>query len=112
MKRSHYVLLVTLLGLLCAAFSLPAFALDLQSARTQGLVAEKQDGYVKAIKGGSAAEQLAADVNERRKREYLKISKDKGQAPDVVAKLAAEQIIGQLPPGALYEGDDGAWKTR
>lgn len=98
---------------LCAVFFLlvmPAYAMDLQEARVKGVVGERLDGYVEAL--DSSAQSLAGDVNAKRRAEYNKISQQNGQPVDVVAKIAAERIIGGLPSGAKYQGADGSWKTR
>lgn len=100
---------LALMGLLAAT---PAFALDLHSARAQGLVGEKSDGYVAALQQNAEVNALVADVNGKRKAEYARISKEKGQPVDVVAKLAAEEIIGNLSPGSPYQTPDGSWKKR
>ncbi|MCE3233274.1 MAG: hypothetical protein K0R98_1531 [Rickettsiaceae bacterium] len=69
-----------------------AFALDLQQARSEGLIKENPDGYISAAKSSPEVQELVKDVNEKRKAEYTRISKENGQPVDVVAKLAAEQI--------------------
>ncbi len=85
----------------------PAFALDLQAARMQGLVGEQNTGYAKALKPEAAS--LVAEVNAKRKAEYQRISAQNGQPVDVVAGLAAEQIISKLPSGVAYQDASGNW---
>jgi uncharacterized protein len=97
------------LALLAAS---PALALDLHGARDAGIIGEKNDGYVVVLKKNAEAEALAADINARRKAEYTRISKENKQPVDVVAKLAAQQIIEGLGAGAPYQAADGSWKTR
>jgi len=104
--------LLALLTILCALVALPAFALELHQARASGMVGEKLDGYVTALKASPEVTALVADVNAKRSQEYARISKENGQPIDVVAKLAAEQIIIKLEPGSPYQGTDGRWKTR
>jgi uncharacterized protein YdbL (DUF1318 family) len=87
MHRSRTLLVVA--ALLMAS---PAFALDLQSARAQGLVAETPEGYVKAVDGSSAVKALVSEVNAKRRAEYERISKENGQPVDVVGRLAAPEI--------------------
>ena len=99
-----------ILTVLLVLFSFPAMAMDLQSARAQGLVGEGRDGYVVALDG--SAQSLASDVNAKRKAEYARISKENGQPVDVVAKIAAESIIEGLPAGAKYQDSSGNWKAR
>lgn len=104
---------VRILPIVAAALiAMPALALDLQQARTQGLVGEKTDGYVTAIKPSAEVNSLVSSVNAKRRTEYTKISKQNGQTADVVGKLAAPQILENLPSGSQYQDASGAWKTR
>lgn len=97
------------LALSILVFSSPAFALDLNEARAQGIVGEQRDGYVAVIKPSAEAQALANEINARRKEEYARISKANGQAVNVVATLAAQQIIQKLSTGSLYQDSNGAW---
>lgn len=90
----------------------PAFALDLQSARSSGILGEQNDGYVAVLKSSAEANKLAAEVNAGRKAEYARISKENGQPVDVVAKVAAEAIINKIGAGSSYQGNDGRWRTK
>ena len=82
-----------LLTLTAIAFvSFPAFALDLHSARSTGMVGELSTGYVKAVKPSAEVDALVASVNAKRRAEYERISKQNGQPVDVVGKLAAPEI--------------------
>lgn len=92
--------------------SAPAFALDLHQARNAGIVGEKLDGYVAVLKPTLEAEALVSEVNQKRQQEYARISQQNSQPVDVVAKLAAQQIIIGLAPGAYYQDADGIWKKR
>ncbi|MDD3370385.1 MAG: YdbL family protein [Alphaproteobacteria bacterium] len=107
--KSKLFVLGTLAAFLAAS---PALALDLHGARGSGLVGEKADGYVTALKPSAEVSALVSDVNAKRKNEYARISKQNGQPIDVVAKLAAQQIVGNLAPGSKYQGTDGSWKTK
>lgn len=104
--------LLSMLVLMGTLAALPAFALDLHQARGAGQVGEKADGYVTALSSTAEVKALVADVNAKRSVEYTRISKENGQPVDVVAKLAAQQIITNLKAGESYQGTDGAWKKR
>jgi uncharacterized protein YdbL (DUF1318 family) len=108
MKHTNTVILATIAVL----WALPVLALDLQTARGQGLVGEKTDGYVAAVKSTADTEALVDEVNAKRKVEYARISKENGQPVDVVGKVAAEQVISNLPKGAMYQDASGNWKSR
>ena len=89
-----------------------AFAMDLHQARSTGHIGEKLDGYVIALKPSAEVNAIVSEVNAKRRLEYARISKQNGQPVDVVAKLAAAQIISGLDAGSQYQGSDGSWKTR
>ena len=93
-------------------FATPAFALELGDARAQGLVGETQAGYVARISGGAEVATLVADVNAKRRAEYERISAENGQGVDVVAKVAAGEIINNLPAGAKYKDNKGKWAVK
>lgn len=104
--------LLTILSLVGVLAGFPAFAADLHQARSSGLVGEKLDGYVTTLKQTPEISALVADVNAKRQQEYARISQQKGQPVDVVAKLAAQEIINKLEPGSSYQAADGSWKKR
>ena len=92
-------------------FASPAYALDLHSARTSGLVGEGLDGYVVARKDTAEVKALVSEVNTKRRQAYARISAENKQPVDIVAKLAAEQIINGLDSGVYYQ-TPGGWKQR
>lgn len=104
--------LFTLMGAVMIMFMGTAFAMDLQEARVSGKVGELNTGYVQALESSPEVDALVADVNNRRGVEYKKISMQNGQSADVVAKIAAEKIIENLPSGAKYQDAGGNWKTK
>lgn len=89
MKRAYFAWIVA--GMLLAAPQAMAQALDLDSARSAGKVCEQADGYARAV--ALEAQALVAEVNGRRRQEYARISGQNKQPADVVAKLAAQQIL-------------------
>jgi uncharacterized protein len=93
--KKHFILSVVATAL----FALPAFALDLQSARSSGAVAETASGYIKAVKPSADVSALVAEVNAKRKAEYTRISKENGQSVEVVGQLAAPQIAKNIAAG-------------
>jgi uncharacterized protein len=74
----------------------PAMALDLKDARAQGLVAETPEGYIKAVTPSAEVNALVKSVNDKRRAEYTRISRENGQPIDVVGRLAAPEIAKNL----------------
>lgn len=107
MKR----MILTAFGIISLA-AFPAFALDLATARMSGQLGEQLDGYVAVLKNSPEVSALAAEVNAKRRAEYTRISGENGQTPDVVGKLAAEQVIQKLPAGSMYQAPGGGWQKR
>ena len=95
MKRS-FIPFVALALLTMAAPMLPAWALDLQTARAQGIVKELPSGYIAVVTPSADAQALVAQVNAARKTAYEQISKENGQPIDVVGKIAAKEIAQKL----------------
>jgi uncharacterized protein YdbL (DUF1318 family) len=85
-----------LISVIALTISFSANALDLQQARSQGIIGEQADGFVKVLKASAEAEKLANEVNAARKQEYQRISKENGQPVDVVGKVAAVEIAKKL----------------
>jgi uncharacterized protein YdbL (DUF1318 family) len=97
-----------LAGLL--ALAAPALALDLNSARDQGLVGEMADGFVAAVPGKESAEvtKLVNEVNTRRKAHYAEIAARNGTPVEAVAALAGKKLIEGAPSGWMVK-PDGDW---
>jgi uncharacterized protein len=76
-----------------------AYALDLHTARSTGLVGELPTGYIKALKPSPEVDALVEEVNAKRRAEYTRISKQNGQSVEVVGALAAPQIAKGIAAG-------------
>lgn len=93
--KKHFILS----ALATVLFALPAFALDLHSARASGVVKELPSGYITAVSPSAEVNALVAEVNAKRKAEYTRISKENGQTVEVVGQLAAPQIAKSIAAG-------------
>jgi len=89
----------SLASTLCAAalFASAALGLDLDEARSQGLVQEQPSGYLAPAGAGASAEvsALIADVNAKRKKHYESIAKKNGIPVDAVAARAGAKLTGK-----------------
>jgi uncharacterized protein YdbL (DUF1318 family) len=84
-------------------FSISAFAISLTDARSSGMVAENDKGYIEAIVNTSEVQDLVSEVNTKRYAEYQRIASDTGTSLAEVEKLSAQKIIGSLPVGNLIK---------
>ena len=107
-----YIITLCLL-LLSVTVTAPVFADTLDSARRSGQVGETANGYIAPIGTPSAATSiLVTNVNSGRNTEYRKIAARNGQTLDVVEKLAAKKIFGNLPPGTNVQDASGGWTKK
>ena len=99
--------------MLAAALALaaPALALDLDEARSKGLVGERADGYVAAVQGNPTAEvtKLVSDVNAKRRAHYAEIAARNGTPVEAVGALAGKKLIEGAPSGWYVNPDGGGW---
>lgn len=98
----------------CTLMSLPALALDLPTAKQQGLVGEAMTGYIAPVSTATPEiNTLVIEVNAARKVEYQRISKENGQSLQVVEKLAAQKLFeDRVTPGEYYKSADGSWQKK
>lgn len=92
------------------AAALPVGAIDLDSAKQQGIVGEQTDGYVAAVAANPPADvqALVADVNAKRRAAYQEIASKNGTKLEDVAMLSAQKLISRAPAGAWIR-DQGRW---
>jgi len=72
--------------------SMPAFALDLSQAKSQGLVKETPGGYLSVAKPSADVNALVSKINAGRKAEYQKIAKKQGVPLATVEQLAGKKL--------------------
>jgi len=105
--KSFVAMLVLLTGL---AFVPSAFAMDLDSAKAQGLVGERQNGYVGIVTSSPTPElrKLVDDINLRRRASYQEIAaRTPGASLNAVERLAAEKLIAKTVSGHYVENAAG-----
>jgi len=93
--------------------ALPASAISLKEAQSQGLVGEANSGYIAVVQGSTPeVEALVAEVNAKRKREYAAIAKRNNIDISQVAARAAEKLEARLSNGEYYQDNLGRWKQK
>jgi uncharacterized protein YdbL (DUF1318 family) len=88
-----------------------AWAIDLDSAKSQGLVGEANSGYLAAVKTPASAEvqALIADVNAKRKTKFQETAKKTGTTLAQVSHRFYELAIQKTAPGNYYQDQNGRW---
>ena len=106
MKKTLTLILFGLL-LICQ----PAMALDLHSAKAQGLVGETTTGYLAAVKNTPEVQKLVNDINAKRKHHYQQIAKRNNTPLNAVEQLAGKKAIEKTPPGQFIN-INGSWRKK
>ena len=93
--------LITLLSAALLSFS--AWAISLDDAKNQGLVGEDSSGYLGLVVQNAEAKAVVAEINAKRKAQYLKLAKKNNLSLAQVEALAAAKTIEKTQAGHFVE---------
>lgn len=88
-----------------------AWAIDIGSAKAQGLVGEANNGYLAAVQAPPNAEvrALIAEVNAKRTEEFARTAEKTGATVVQVAYRFYELAVQKTAPGHYYQDTGGSW---
>jgi uncharacterized protein YdbL (DUF1318 family) len=90
----------------------PAYSIDLQTAKNQGLVGETPSGYLAAVTSPSAeVAALIESINAQRKSKYQEIAARNNTSLEAVEQLAGKKAIEKSTPGS-YIKMGGSWQQK
>jgi uncharacterized protein YdbL (DUF1318 family) len=90
----------------------PAYAIDLQQAKDQGLVGETTTGYLEAVTAPtSEVKALIQSINAQRKAKFQEIATRNNTSLDAVEKLAGKKAIEKSDAGT-YIKLNGSWQKK
>ena len=102
---------VTVLFALLLALPSAAYALDLNSARSEGLVGERADGLIGPVVKNNEIDSLVASINAERMSSYRDIAAKERTKLDAVQAIAgAKQVQKAHENGWYYMDTSGKWK--
>jgi len=110
-KRLRMILTAGLLGLFLAA---GAAAAELGSAKADGWVGEKPDGYLGLVRNDAPGDvqALVRDVNAKRRAQYQKIAQRQGAPLSEVEKVGGQTAIDKTRPGHYVMDGSGRWRRK
>lgn len=97
----------TTLAALTLAASVAVAGMSLQAAKSQGLVGERPDGLVGAVKPSAEVEALVAETNSERMKTYNAIAAKNGTAVEKVQAVAGQKLIDNAGPGEYVMSANG-----
>ena len=91
-----------------------AWAIDLHSAKAQGLIGEANSGYLAAVKKPVSDEvkALIEDVNAKRKDKFQNTAKKTGTTAVQVSNRFYELAVQKTAAGHYYQDKNGNWKKK
>lgn len=91
-----------------------AWAIDLHTAKNQGLVGEANTGFLAPVKQPASAEvrALIADVNAKRRAQFERTARNTGATVEQVRVRFYELAVQKTRPGHYYQDRNGAWKRK
>ena len=104
-----------IVAILLLAFAFQsAWAIDIHSAKDQGLVGEANTGYLAAVGASPSAEvkALVADVNGKRKAEFKRTAEKTGATLEQVRFRFYELAVERTRAGHYYQDQQGNWKRK
>ena len=101
--------ILVFLGAMLLAFS--SMALDIDTAKTQGLVGEQTNGYLGlVVNNHSEASALVGTVNKLRKEKYMEIATKQKTALSNIETLAGSKLVARAAAdGQYYQTSSGNW---
>ena len=90
------------------------WAMDIDSAKSQGLVGEANTGYLAAVKTPASAEvqALINEVNRKRRAEFEQTAQRTKATPQQVAFRFYELAVQRTQAGHYYQDSSGRWRKK
>jgi uncharacterized protein YdbL (DUF1318 family) len=90
----------------------PAYSIDIQTAKNQGLVGETTSGYLAAVKSPSPeVSALIESINSQRKQKFKEIAARNNTSLEAVEQLAGKKAIEKSAHGD-YIKVGGSWQQK
>ena len=90
----------------------PANAIDLQTAKSQGLVGETASGYLSSVTSPSTeTKALIESVNLKRKQKYQEIAASNKTSLQTIEQLAGKKAMEKSKPGS-YIKQGSSWQKK
>lgn len=118
MKTANYsevTVMKRLLAAILLVFTLQtAWAIDIDTAKDQGLVGEAMTGYLAAVETPASAEviTLISNVNAMRKEQFERTAEKTGATVVQVAYRFYELAVQKTRPGHYYQDRNGRWQEK
>ena len=101
-----------LLILFTLVLSFSSFAIELPTAKAQGLIGERPNGLLGVVRGSAEIEALVKEINKRRLDKYSQIAQKNAMTIEQVSLLAGEKTMKKTPAGQYIQDSSGKWVVK
>ena len=114
MLKRIYRMAVVMIAALFTAFSAYAADPTIETAKTQGVVGERADGYLGFVSPSDdvALQRLVAEINAKRREAYTRLAGQTGQSVSDIATLTAEKQFLRAASGQYLYYPEGVWRRK
>ena len=113
MKKSFLMKTVVALTALVLSAGMAVAALNVDTAKQQGLVGERSDGTLGIVSGATPEiSALVNTTNQERMAKYNAIASKNGTGLAQVQALAGKKLISGAKAGEFVQGADGSWQRK
>lgn len=98
-----------LVALSICALSTAAFAMDLTSAKSSGLVGEMPNGLIGPVNNATGVDDLIKSVNDGRMKIYTQNAVEQNLPIDQIQQIAGKKIQSATPAGQFIQDEKGEW---
>lgn len=107
-----FLALIAMLGMVTVSV-LPVAALELDAAKSQGVVGETHTGYLAAVQAATPeVKQLVDRINNERKQRYTAIANQNKTPVAAVEALAGKKAVEMTPSGQFVQTPQGQWTKK
>jgi len=106
--------LLSLIALTLSLLAVPAWALSLDDAKSQGLVGERSNGYLGIVVSNPSGDvkALVAEINAKRKQAYQQSAKSAGVELQIIELRIGQRLQQKTGTGQYIQTEKGAWQRK
>lgn len=112
--RIKFRSILSVLAIFFCLVAAPALAqsMNLDEAKSRGLVGEQLNGYLDVVQSAPGVQVLVDDINLKRRQLYRDVARKNTIPLSTVEQLAGQKAIEKSEPGEFVQNATGEWVRR
>lgn len=110
-RKRHTVMTRIMMALTACIISVAAWAVDINSAKNDGLVGEQLNGYLGLVNTTDVdAAALVTEINRKRKAHYQSIANKQNTALANIEQIAGEKLVQRAKSSGQHYQTNSGWE--